>query len=126
MLSLPLLGCSIAQWQEAESLQQSTVILLVHRAGWDLNTPFESQAQIMRSMGLYNSVTWCNALVSAVAVRCPPQMKDEASDGNKAAAEAAAQRGNLLMNALWSIVGGGRSAESAGEAVLGALLCGTW
>jgi hypothetical protein len=41
-------------------------------------------------------------------------MKDEASDGNKAAAEAAAQRGNLLMNALWSIVGGGRAAESAG------------
>lgn len=46
----------------------------------------------------------------------PPQMKDEASDGNKAAAEAAAQRGNLLMNALWSIVGGGRAAESAGMA----------
>jgi hypothetical protein len=44
------------------------------------------------------------------------QMKDEALDGNKAAAEAAAQRGNMLMNALWSIVGGGRAAESAGTA----------
>lgn len=44
------------------------------------------------------------------------QMKDEAIDDNKAAAEAAAQRGNMLMNALWSIVGGGRAAESAGEA----------
>lgn len=43
------------------------------------------------------------------------QMKDEALDGNKAAAEAAAQRGNMLMNALWSIVGGGRAAESNGE-----------
>lgn len=42
------------------------------------------------------------------------QMKDDALDGNKAAAEAAAQRGNLLMTALWSIVGGGRAAESAG------------
>lgn len=50
-------------------------------------------------------------------VPCHLQMKDEASDGNKAAAEAAAQRGNLLMNALWSIVGGGRAAESAGEPV---------
>jgi hypothetical protein len=43
------------------------------------------------------------------------QMKDDALDGNKAAAEAAAQRGNMLMTALWSIVGGGRAAESAGR-----------
>jgi hypothetical protein len=41
-------------------------------------------------------------------------MKDELLDGSSAKAAAdAAQRGNLLMNALWSIVGGYKQAESA-------------
>eukprot|EP00775_Hariotina_reticulata_P008270 gene8270-8458_t len=42
------------------------------------------------------------------------KIKDELLDGSSAKAAAdAAQRGNLLMNALWSIVGGYKQAESA-------------
>lgn len=45
---------------------------------------------------------------------CDLQIKDDLVDAAsaKAAAEAA-QRGNMLMNALWSIVGGYKQAESA-------------
>ena len=65
-------------------------------------------------LALVNAPLQLTAFVHGLVASCV-QMKDEAMDGNKAAAEAAAQRGNLLMNALWSIVGGGRAAESSGK-----------
>jgi hypothetical protein len=53
------------------------------------------------------SIHMCSACVIGPALA--KQIKDDLVDAAsaKAAAEAA-QRGNMLMNALWSIVGGGK------------------